>query len=164
MVVIAIIGLLSTVVLISLSGVRAKARDARRIQDLKSLQTALEAYYNDNGTYPLSCRGSGVWAGHCPDYGNCDTNYIVGLVPDYIPKLPIDPKWDSNNYGYLYKSDGQDYMLITHHSFETACDGSDGNTTPDPGDDCNPKSIQTIDRVSYEQPTIAVYSEGAKNW
>ena len=51
LVVIAIIGLLSTVVLISLQGVRAKARDARRISDLKSIQKALEMYYNDHGKY-----------------------------------------------------------------------------------------------------------------
>ena len=54
LVVIAIIGLLSSVVLASLSGARESARDARRKQDLRQLQTALELYYNDHGRYLIN--------------------------------------------------------------------------------------------------------------
>ncbi len=53
LVVIAIIGILSSVVLASLNGARKKGRDARRISDIKQLQTALELYYDDNkNSYP----------------------------------------------------------------------------------------------------------------
>ena len=44
LVVIAIIGILSSVVLASLNGARKKGRDARRISDLKQIQLALEMY------------------------------------------------------------------------------------------------------------------------
>jgi prepilin-type N-terminal cleavage/methylation domain-containing protein len=44
LVVISIISLLSSVVLTSVNGARAKARDARRIADLKEMQKALEFY------------------------------------------------------------------------------------------------------------------------
>ncbi|HEY4483033.1 MAG TPA: type II secretion system protein, partial [Candidatus Paceibacterota bacterium] len=55
LVVIAIIGILSSVVLASLNTARVKARDARRISDINSLQLALELYSNDNsGKYPLA--------------------------------------------------------------------------------------------------------------
>ena len=45
LVVIAIIGLLSSVVVIGLGGARSKARDARRIADVRSIQSALEVDY-----------------------------------------------------------------------------------------------------------------------
>lgn len=164
LVVIAIIGLLSTVIMVSLNNARAKARDVRRIEDLKQLQTAVEMYYDTNKEYPQPCRGYGSWSSHCPAYGNCDTNYIMNIVPTYISVLPIDPRWDEGNIGYLYLSDRVNYMIITHHSMEAICDGSDGDIVPDPGDECNPSHIQQMDRSCCEQPTISVYSPGAKTW
>lgn len=52
LVVIAIIGLLASVVLASLNTARQKARDARRLTDMKQLQIALDLYYNNNNAYP----------------------------------------------------------------------------------------------------------------
>lgn len=52
LVVIAIIGLLSTMAVVALNSARAKSRDARRISDVKQIQTALELFYNDYGGYP----------------------------------------------------------------------------------------------------------------
>ncbi len=54
LVVVAIIGLLSTLSIVALNTARAKARDARRVSDVKQIQTALELYYNDQGDYPAS--------------------------------------------------------------------------------------------------------------
>ena len=157
LVVIAIIGLLASVILISLNSARKKARDVKRITSLKQLQTAVELYYDDNRQYPQPCRGWNQWSGHCPNYGNCDTNYIMGVAPTYISVLPIDPRWDTGSYGYLYRSSGADYIILAHVSMETICGG-------DPSAACNPSHIQQMDRVCCWQPTIAVYSPGAKNW
>lgn len=52
LVVIAIIGLLASVVLLSLNSARSKSRDAKRISDVKAITTALELYFNDCGQYP----------------------------------------------------------------------------------------------------------------
>ena len=52
LVVIAIIGLLSTLSLVALNVARQKARDAMRTADIRGIQTALELYYNDRGSYP----------------------------------------------------------------------------------------------------------------
>ena len=59
LVVIAIIGLLASIVLVSLNPARAKARDARRMSDLHNIQLALEMYYDKYGTYRVAGTGSG---------------------------------------------------------------------------------------------------------
>ncbi len=53
LVVIAIIGLLSSVVLSLLNTARMESRDARRINDLRQIKLALELYFDDNRSYPV---------------------------------------------------------------------------------------------------------------
>ncbi|MEI7620669.1 MAG: FISUMP domain-containing protein [Candidatus Falkowbacteria bacterium] len=52
LVVIAIIGILATISVLALSNARAKSRDAKRVGDVKQVQTALELFFNDNNRYP----------------------------------------------------------------------------------------------------------------
>ncbi|MCK4355256.1 prepilin-type N-terminal cleavage/methylation domain-containing protein [Candidatus Parcubacteria bacterium] len=54
LVVISIIGILSSIVLVSMGGARAKARDARRQSDMRQMGTACELFYSDvaNDKYP----------------------------------------------------------------------------------------------------------------
>jgi len=52
LVVISIIGLISSIVLVSIKGTRGKARDAVRKQDFYSLQYALEMYYLEHDEFP----------------------------------------------------------------------------------------------------------------
>lgn len=62
LVVIAIIGLLSTVILAPVQSARKKGRDAKRLAQIKQMQTALAIYYDENGQYPDSDNlGCGGW-------------------------------------------------------------------------------------------------------
>ncbi len=70
--VIAIIGILASIVLVSVSGAEAKGRDAKRISDIRTIQLALEEYYSDNGFYPT---------------------LLSSLVPTYLPAMPGDPSY-----------------------------------------------------------------------
>jgi prepilin-type N-terminal cleavage/methylation domain-containing protein len=54
LVVIAIIGLLASVVLLALNSARAKARDARRLSDLRQISTAAQMEYDSTGEYPAT--------------------------------------------------------------------------------------------------------------
>jgi prepilin-type N-terminal cleavage/methylation domain-containing protein len=54
LVVIAIIGILASIVMANLVVARQKARDAKRIADVKNIQLALEEFYNDNLYFPLN--------------------------------------------------------------------------------------------------------------
>src|SRR5258708_7963948 len=59
LVVVALISLLSSIVFASLGSARAKARDAKRTEDIHSVQLALELYYNTNGAYAPNTDSSG---------------------------------------------------------------------------------------------------------
>ena len=52
LVVIAIIGLLASIVLVSLGPARQKARDAKGQSDIRQIMTAFEMKYSDNLSYP----------------------------------------------------------------------------------------------------------------
>jgi prepilin-type N-terminal cleavage/methylation domain-containing protein len=52
LVVVAIIGLLSSVILVGLGDVRQEARDTRRVADIRQIQNQLEIYYSMNQNYP----------------------------------------------------------------------------------------------------------------
>lgn len=80
LVVIAIIGLLASIVMVSLSGAKTKSRDARRQADIKNIQLALAMYYADNGMYPENIYSTS--ASPAPD---------KGLAPTYMPVVPRDP-------------------------------------------------------------------------
>jgi len=54
LVVIGIIGLLASVIVVNLTGARRRARDTKRIADIRSMQTAAEDYYGKNGKYPTT--------------------------------------------------------------------------------------------------------------
>ena len=99
LVVIAIIGLLSTLSIIALNSARAKARDAKRISDVKSMQVALEMYYNDMGDYPADAS----IAPNLAIYSNDATQPFLRVIP--TPPTPVDGTvcdGDANKTVYLY--------------------------------------------------------------
>jgi type II secretion system protein G len=100
LVVIAIIGLLASIVLIALNSARQKSRDAKRIGDLRQIQTALELYYNDNGGYPPGICDS-VYTISQPTAYLCWQTFLSG----YIPTIPVDPL-NSAASGYYYSYGG----------------------------------------------------------
>jgi len=165
LVVITIIVILSGVGMVIFTRVQKKGRDAQRRADLRKLQEAVEQYYADNSRYPSTCSGgtptcaypNSSWWGQCSSYGGrtatCgDSNvFITGICPTYIEVLPKDPKADAEGSDcYLYRSTGTDYMILAHLTMETV------DVDPGPNDE--------MDWPCCEQPTIAVYSPGARRW
>lgn len=51
LVVIAIIGLLATIAVVALNSARTSSRDAKRIADIRQVQTGLELYFNESTSY-----------------------------------------------------------------------------------------------------------------
>lgn len=100
LVVIAIIGLLSAVVLASLSTARSKARDSKRIAEIKQLMLALEMYNNEVGHFPNSTncgatRPNTSWCNSIESLNSNGSWIRDGVKQDvlatYIKKEPTDP-------------------------------------------------------------------------
>jgi len=83
LVVIAIIGILASIVLANLNIARIKARDARRISDVKQIQLTLELFYDAYGYYPASIY---------PATG--------GPLSPFIANVPMDPLGTGLAYNY----------------------------------------------------------------
>jgi hypothetical protein len=83
--------------------------NAKRVCDLSMLRDALKEYLRDHGHYPVTQGFNGLysaWAASGPDW-------IPGLAPRYVAKLPRDPrKNDIPENQYLYISNGKDYKLV----------------------------------------------------
>ncbi len=106
LVVIAIIGLLSTLAVVALGNARQKARDARRLSDLKQLQTALELYYTDNSAYPA---GSAAALGDTNHACLNSTGFTTtGCSNPYMGAVPTDPQTPG---GYLYTGSTSSYSV-----------------------------------------------------
>jgi len=108
LVVIAIIGILSTLSVIVFNNARAKARDSRRLSDVKQIGMALELYYDDKGRYPPPPTPTGT-----PITGLCLSNSgftsTCGTIA-YLQKIPSDPL-PNIHYTYSYLNSGESYRL-----------------------------------------------------
>lgn len=135
LVVISIIGLLSSFAVVSLNTARAKARDALRKGDMAQLRTAMNLYYDDHNGYPAS-NPRCTWVAAAPhgatfDQDGADCYSEVGTDPatslsealvasttrQYLGSMPKDPRNTgntaaTNEYFYRYVSDGRDYAII----------------------------------------------------
>lgn len=116
LIVITIIGVIVGIIFVSINSAQKRARDTQRASDLQALNDAIEMYYRTTGHYPSLPRNCGVeyrysdtqrsWVGNfstnevsayikTTDKLSCiKSEYIVGLAPTYISKLPTDPKPD----------------------------------------------------------------------
>lgn len=105
-VVIAIIGILASIILTTVNSVRVKARDVQRFQSISSVQKALELYYVDHHRYPQIDKA-------LTSDTQCGTNWcaLETELQPYIPALPRDPLGLQNTYQYYYDADsGDDYQ------------------------------------------------------
>lgn len=103
LVVIAIIGILSSVVLAALSGARESARDTKRLQDIRQINTAIQMYMNDNGGNP-PLEGNDTWY----DSRNWRTggdSAFSSELKSYLDPAPIDPV-NEFPLNYYYRAGG----------------------------------------------------------
>ena len=91
--VIAIIGVLVSIISVSVNASKQKGRDARRVADIASLRVALQTYYNDNSVYPDCIYNSDA---------SCVANSFEGT---YMSKTPLDPG-TGNKYSYTASKTG----------------------------------------------------------
>lgn len=107
LIVIVVIGILAAISIVAYSGIQDRAENARLQAGMSSLNKAIQLFYSENGTYPLT--GVGVWRGY---NSAINDNFIPGIVPKYInatPQVGLAAQYPT----FIYRSDtGQDYKLI----------------------------------------------------
>jgi len=121
MVVIAIIGILSAIILANFSAAKSKSRDGQRISDVAQIQLALAGYFNQCNDYP----NPDTSAGNGTSYIDSSTlSQNVGCpsgvtLATFISKIPTPPAGaGQTNYSYAigyYSTDSSktpvDYAL-----------------------------------------------------
>lgn len=117
LVVITIIGVLATLIIANFSTARARARDARRKNDLQQIKTALRLYYNDFQRYPQASseqiRGCGSTTYASQTACNWGSAFSTS-AQEYMKQIPTDPLNNSSQgYVYSYASTGADSFTIT---------------------------------------------------
>ncbi|XOA42778.1 MAG: type II secretion system protein [Candidatus Nealsonbacteria bacterium] len=131
LVTIAIIGVLSGLVLVSLGGARSKARDVARQSDIRQISAAMELQYSDDVQYPaITVDGS---------------NRInsTSTTPNYLDPWPEDPGGGSHDcnsikgaYCAIANSVGPDYCVfaaLENGDFFTASDSGISTLISAPG-------------------------------
>jgi general secretion pathway protein G len=112
LVVMAILGILVTIVGSTFRNSQARGRDAQRKSDLRQIASALELYYSDYDRYPDSSGGLIV---------GCSGNQCawgIGEFTDsktvYMRVMTKDPKSNLNYYYRVVDSQNQKYQLFAH--------------------------------------------------
>jgi len=131
LVVIAIIGLLSTLATVAFNGARTKARNAKRLADVKQVQTALELYYNTNSSYATTTEITTVVT--------AVGTVLSGSIDTFMTNLPTSPlpytdtPCTATSSPYRYESaDGSTYTIKFCIS-EAVGNLTAGNITAHPG-------------------------------
>ncbi|OQX71636.1 hypothetical protein B6D52_00775 [Candidatus Parcubacteria bacterium 4484_255] len=116
LVVVAIMGMLAALAVVALNNARQRARDARRVSDIKQIQTALELYFLDSDMYPVANTATLI-GGKCLD----DTGFVdnCGNGTVYMTTVPTNPRpyqdhdeCTGNYTDYFYsRNSAQSYSL-----------------------------------------------------
>lgn len=117
LIVIAIIGILASIVLVGLGAFRSRGRDTRRIADLREAQGGLELYFSKFSKYP-----------DLNGWNNMASAIVAGGVG--VTSIPNDPLFPTINYDYVASSDKQQYVLrakmedVNHPALKDDLDGA----------------------------------------
>lgn len=119
----AIIAILAAVTLATITGIKQKSRDGKRLSDMREITKALNLYSNNHGRYPTAPSEIAITS---------DDAFSLELEGDLvITNVPRDPLYPSTEYKYTYLSaDGNTFTLSfcletnTIRNFSQGC----GNT------------------------------------
>lgn len=101
LVVVAVIGVLSSLLMANFVGIRQRARDGQRKSDLHQIQSALELYRSDNGSYPTNLATTNIL--QCNVALSSGTNVYMKIIPcDALNSL---------EYRYQYSATSTNYCL-----------------------------------------------------
>ncbi len=119
LVVMAIMGILATLLVGGFQTAQFRGRDAQRKSDLKQLANSLELFYNDYGFYPSADAGGKILGCPYTNTGGSACTWGSGLFTDnrttYFKKVPSDP-WGAQYYFYriVSTSGNKKFQVFAH--------------------------------------------------
>lgn len=130
LIVIVVIGILTSITVVAYSGIQGRARDSQRLSDLKTIMKALEIYKINNGVYPNSVMNplAGNW--EVSTNGTTATNFISALVsPNGVSRIPVDPinRGDPANLNPGFEVNEYEYFYSIYPPGNAGCDPSRGS-------------------------------------
>ena len=116
LVVIAIIGLLSTLAVVALNSARQRSRDAKRVSDIRQIQTALELAFSEVNNYPTAASPTTLGTAStdvlCNNAGSAafqaDT---TGCTTIYMGLVPTNPTPNGADYSYTSATGSGTYSI-----------------------------------------------------
>lgn len=105
--VIAIIGILATIITAAITNARQQSRDTRRVADIATIQQAIELYQMDVGVYPTGNNlVLGITATKCLNSSGWNA---VGCADPYIDYIPSNPA--PGGVDYIYVGSGSIFQI-----------------------------------------------------
>jgi type II secretory pathway pseudopilin PulG len=106
----AVFGLLLTLGALSVSSARAKMRDAVRVSDVNTIRAALNVYWQQRATYPVSTGENVGQAGTNTEVFSQEGFVAAGQAkaPFFLTHVPVGP---NTNEFYWYKGGPNGYAL-----------------------------------------------------
>ncbi|MDD5639229.1 MAG: SUMF1/EgtB/PvdO family nonheme iron enzyme [Candidatus Pacebacteria bacterium] len=152
LIVIAIIGILAGILIVSMRSATDSANDARRKADISSINKAIMAYGTQhNGIYPIQATECTIGGGTAP------CNVLASEMAELLPVLPTDPT-SGKYYKYFTNTDGS--------SFTVYADLSDNQFALGSGQSCPTDWIDSgygFCVMKYEAKEDSATCSGAKN-
>ncbi|MBI5733334.1 MAG: prepilin-type N-terminal cleavage/methylation domain-containing protein [Candidatus Kerfeldbacteria bacterium] len=111
LVVISIIALLSTLAIVALNSARQKSRDAKRVADIKQIQTGLEMYLDGTTTkvYPTAATAITLGGTSYACLNQASGFTTANCTSPIMSFVPADP--GANSYSYT-SATGATYTLV----------------------------------------------------
>ena len=103
LVVVAIIGLLASVVVLGLNDAQLKARDTQRLEQIQQISKALNIYYVNNNQFPIETTATTLT-------GSDDLSNAL-IAEGAILVVPADPRHPTYTYTYQSDASGSTYTL-----------------------------------------------------
>ncbi len=113
LIVVVVIGILALLVITTYAGIQSKARNSKRQTDIGSIQTHLEAFYNQNGYYPNR------------DDLNTAT-FVSGQLKGLDPTALVDPSNpnQATTTPFVSAPVAKSYSYVPLTLTDTACEGA----------------------------------------
>lgn len=157
-VVVIIVWILSISFIPKIVSVQSRARDTKRIYDIRQLSQSIYTYWMDNNTYPPKGNtgdwNRGVW--HQP-------GFLSILLPNYIKSIPLDPinknqteafwllkTWNKHDYYYVY------YSYPENSAYNAWCSFA--------GNEFAVAGVVTIESLKDKVPMVTAFCSWWRSW